>query len=70
MPMNPDGWKDEEGDVDEDRERLQREFDNRIPFFVDYPLIKVSDTSARPCGCDIGANWVCARHQFTRKDVK
>jgi hypothetical protein len=47
-----DGWKDEEADVTPDNSPEDR-VNNP------YDFVKSPETSARPCGCDPGANWVC-----------
>lgn len=52
MAMYADGWKDEEGDVDDSEIKGKRP--------TDYPLIKSPDISAQTCGCDKGANWKCS----------
>lgn len=46
---HPDGWKDEEGDVDESPKGT----------YEHLPQIKAPDTSAQTCGCDPGAHWKC-----------
>lgn len=61
MPMNPDGWKDEEGDVTAGSE--DNFFKSNSDFKQVKDWIRSPDTSAQPCGCDIGARWVCMRHR-------
>lgn len=53
---HPDGWKDEESDVND----IFKDLPKKAPK-IDY--IKSPETSAKPCGCDPGANWVCVWHQ-------
>lgn len=57
---HPDGWKDEESDVDDPFKHLPK----KAP--IDY--VRSPETSAKPCGCDIGANWVCVWHQKLKRD--
>jgi len=35
----------------------------------DGGICDINDRSARPCGCDPGANWVCERHKYGWKPV-
>lgn len=53
----PDGWKDEEGDVD-DFLKPNAEL-RQVKDWVRAPA-----TSAQPCGCDPGENdYKCERHR-------
>lgn len=57
---HPDGWKDEEGDVNPLKPNAE--------FKQVRDWVKAPDTSARSCGCDAGAGWVCAWHQKLKVD--